>query len=185
VVLEVAARTDGVACPDRGVLSGAVHDRSVRRPLDLPWRGRLVRLRLTVRRCRCRAAACPGATFAERFGPRLPRRAQRSAGAAGLRLRFGWTAGGEAGARLAAAAEPDQAGATRPASPTHGALAAAPGSARRRPAQTGHRAAVDAAVTTAWSNGQTEGQLHRLKLIKRQGSGRATLDLLRSRLWAS
>jgi transposase len=47
------------------------------------------------------------------------------------------------------------------------------------------RAAVDAALLTAWSNGQTEGQVHRLKLIKRQGYGRAKLDLLRSRVLAS
>jgi transposase len=34
------------------------------------------------------------------------------------------------------------------------------------------RAAVDAALTIAWSHGQTEGQVHRLKLIQRQGYGR-------------
>jgi transposase len=47
------------------------------------------------------------------------------------------------------------------------------------------RTAVDAALTTAWSNGPTEGQVHRLKLIKRQGYGRAKLDLLRARALAS
>ncbi len=39
-------------------------------------------------------------------------------------------------------------------------------------------AAVRAAVTLAWSNGQTEGQVNRLKIIKRQMYGRANLDLL-------
>jgi len=33
-----------------------------------------------------------------------------------------------------------------------------------------------------WSNGQVEGQSHRLKLLKRQMYGRAKLDLLRARL---
>jgi transposase len=32
------------------------------------------------------------------------------------------------------------------------------------------------------SNGQTEGQVGRLKLVKRQGYGRAKVDLLRMRV---
>ena len=43
-------------------------------------------------------------------------------------------------------------------------------------------AAVKAALTEAWSNGQTEGQITKLKLVKRQMYGRAGLDLLRARL---
>jgi transposase len=39
-------------------------------------------------------------------------------------------------------------------------------------------AAVKAAMTSSWSNGQTEGQVNRLKLLKRQMYGRAKLDLL-------
>lgn len=42
--------------------------------------------------------------------------------------------------------------------------------------------AVRAALTYAWSNGQTEGQVTKLKLLKRQGFGRAKMDLLRRRL---
>lgn len=42
--------------------------------------------------------------------------------------------------------------------------------------------AVRAALTLPWSNGQVEGQIHRLKLIKRQMYGRANLDLLRKRV---
>ena len=38
--------------------------------------------------------------------------------------------------------------------------------------------AVHAAVSLDWSNGQTEGQINRLKTIKRQMYGRASLDLL-------
>ena len=41
--------------------------------------------------------------------------------------------------------------------------------------------AVKAGLTLEWSNGQTEGQVHRLKLIKRQMYGRGRFDLLRKR----
>ncbi len=43
-------------------------------------------------------------------------------------------------------------------------------------------AAIRAAITQPWSNGQTEGQITRLKLVKRQMYGRAKLDLLEARL---
>ena len=42
--------------------------------------------------------------------------------------------------------------------------------------------AVEAGLTTTWSNGQLEGQVNRLKLIKRQMYGRANFDLLRQRV---
>lgn len=43
-------------------------------------------------------------------------------------------------------------------------------------------AAVRAALTCGWSNGQVEGQVNRLKMIKRQMFGRANFDLLRRRV---
>jgi len=46
------------------------------------------------------------------------------------------------------------------------------------------KAAVHAALVLPWSNGQTEGQINRLKLIKRQMYGRAKFDLLRARVLA-
>lgn len=42
--------------------------------------------------------------------------------------------------------------------------------------------AVAAALTTDWSNGQTEGQVNRLKFLKRQMFGRAKFDLLQARV---
>ena len=42
--------------------------------------------------------------------------------------------------------------------------------------------AVEAAVTERWSNGPVEGQVNRLKTIKRQMYGRAGVELLRARL---
>jgi transposase len=43
-------------------------------------------------------------------------------------------------------------------------------------------AAVKAALALEWSNGQVEGQINRLKLLKRQMFGRAGFELLRSRV---
>ena len=43
-------------------------------------------------------------------------------------------------------------------------------------------AAVRAALALSWSNGQVEGQVNRLKMIKRQMYGRANSDLLRLRV---
>jgi transposase len=42
--------------------------------------------------------------------------------------------------------------------------------------------AIEAALTLPWSQGHVEGQIHRLKLIKRQMYGRAGFDLLRLRV---
>jgi transposase len=44
------------------------------------------------------------------------------------------------------------------------------------------KAAVRAAISSAWSNGQAEGQICKLKLIKRQMYGRGKLDLLQARV---
>ena len=44
------------------------------------------------------------------------------------------------------------------------------------------RAAIQNAITSKWSNGQTEGQITKLKLIKRQMYGRGKLDLLEARI---
>ena len=42
--------------------------------------------------------------------------------------------------------------------------------------------AVSAAISSGWSNGQTEGQICKLKLVKRQMYGRGKLDLLQGRV---
>ena len=43
-------------------------------------------------------------------------------------------------------------------------------------------AAIRAALTQPWSSGQAEGQINRIKLLKRQSYGRASFDLLRQRV---
>jgi transposase len=45
--------------------------------------------------------------------------------------------------------------------------------------------AVRAAITSAWSNGQTEGQITKVKLVKRQMYGREKIDLLQARLFGA
>ena len=40
-------------------------------------------------------------------------------------------------------------------------------------------AVITAGLTLAWSHGVTAGQIHRLKLVKRQGYGRAGFALIR------
>jgi transposase len=45
--------------------------------------------------------------------------------------------------------------------------------------------AVRAGLTEEWSNGPVEGFVHKLKLLKRQGYGRASFDLLRARMLAA
>jgi transposase len=47
---------------------------------------------------------------------------------------------------------------------------------------TDDRPAIEAALSLEWSNGQTEGQVNKLKLLKRSMYGRANFDLLRLRL---
>jgi transposase len=42
--------------------------------------------------------------------------------------------------------------------------------------------AVRNAITETWSNGQTEGPINRLKMLKRAMYGRAGVDLLRARM---
>ena len=42
--------------------------------------------------------------------------------------------------------------------------------------------AIRAALTQPWSSGQAEGQINRIKLLKRQSYSRASFDLLRRRV---
>jgi transposase len=90
-----------VPCPKCGELSRRQHSRFERRPLDLPWRGHTVRLKLHSRRWFCDVPACPRQIFAERFDGVLARYARRTNDATELLTAFALQAGGEGGARLA------------------------------------------------------------------------------------
>ncbi len=102
IMLDASGAAAAGVCPTCGTASQYVHDRYTRQPRDLPWRGRRVRLRLIVRRFRCLNDACRRRTFAECFDPVLRRYAHFTADAEAALLHYGRTAGGEAGAFVAA-----------------------------------------------------------------------------------
>jgi transposase len=77
------------------------HSSYERRPLDLPWRGRVVRLRVNSRRWFCDEPTCRREIFAERFTGALAAHARRTDCATQLLLTIALQSGGEAGARLA------------------------------------------------------------------------------------
>ena len=54
-------------CPTCGLPSTSVHSHYQRTLSDLPAHGRRLRIRLAVRRFRCRSAACERGVFTERF----------------------------------------------------------------------------------------------------------------------
>lgn len=103
VLLEAEGIAPRASCPSCGALTFSLHGHYRRRPLDLPWRGGVVRLIINVRRFDCPNLRCPRATFAEDFGPELYRFSRRTATADQLLLTIAFALGGEAGARLASA----------------------------------------------------------------------------------
>lgn len=102
--VEVVARgrVAGVACPDRGRFSDRVHDCYERRLKDLPFGGRGVVIRLTVRRFICGVANCPRRTFAEPFTRLTVPHARFTTRLNHVLERVGLALAGRAGARLAA-----------------------------------------------------------------------------------
>ena len=101
LVLVVEPTRVAVPCPQCGELSRRQHSRYERHPLDLPWRGKTVRMRVHSRRWFCDAPTCPRKIFAERFDGALARYARRTDGTTDLLTTFALQAGGEGGARLA------------------------------------------------------------------------------------
>jgi transposase len=101
LVLVVEPTRVTVPCPRCGELSRRRHSRYDRHPLDLPWRGKTVRMRVHSRRWFCDAPTCPRKIFAERFDGELARYARRTHGTTELLTTFALQAGGEGGARLA------------------------------------------------------------------------------------
>src|SRR5437762_13837821 len=63
-------------CPRCNRPSDRVHSHYARTAADLPWQGRRVVLRITVRRFRCRTAGCGRAIFCERLPAALAARAR-------------------------------------------------------------------------------------------------------------
>jgi len=101
VTVAVHARGAVGSCPLCRRPSRRVHSRYVRCLGDLPWQGRVGRLDLQVRRFRCSAPECPRRVFAERLPAAAPPRVRRTARLAEAQRSIAFSAGGEAGARLA------------------------------------------------------------------------------------
>ena len=101
MVLDAVGSATAGQCPACRTSSTDVHERYVRRPVDLPWRGRKARLWVTARRFRCVNDSCGRRTFVEDFGQGLPRYARRTKEATDLLLDLALKAGGEEGSRLA------------------------------------------------------------------------------------
>ena len=74
--VEISGRLAGAAghCPDCGTPSSSCHSRYVRTLSDLPISGAAVKLRLSVRRFRCRQPSSRRKTFSEPLAPSLGRR---------------------------------------------------------------------------------------------------------------
>jgi transposase len=53
---------------------------------------------------------------------------------------------------------------------------------RKRLFWSSNKAAIEAAIALPWSNGLTEGQIRKPKLVNRQMYGRGNLDLLQARI---
>ena len=102
VVVRACLAGDGASCPDCGHPATRVQSKYVRTLGDVPWAGRRVRLRVTIRRFRCAAAHCRRRIFAERLGDFASPYARRTARADTALEAVAFALGGEAGARLAA-----------------------------------------------------------------------------------
>lgn len=100
-VLIVAAAIGSVACcPACHHASHSLHSRYSRALHDLPWQGSTVKLRLEVRRFRCRSQDCPRITFVEPL-PSIVAKYGRQTGRLSEAVRvIGYVLGGEAGSRL-------------------------------------------------------------------------------------
>lgn len=101
ISIVVSSVPDSAACPVCGHTSMRIHSRYERTLRDLPWHGRIVRIRLRCRRFHCRSPNCSRKIFAERVPGVVKHYGRRTE-----RLRqtinvIGYALGGEAGARLA------------------------------------------------------------------------------------
>lgn len=87
-------------CPTCGCESRRVHSHYSRRLSDLPWHGRVVEIRLQLRRFRCGETQCTQQIFTERLPDVVEPRARRTARLGQSQLAIGFAVGGEPGSRL-------------------------------------------------------------------------------------
>ena len=93
LVLVVEPTRGAVPCPQCGELSRRQYSWYERRPLDLPWRGKAVRMRVHSRRWFCHAPSCSRRIFAEQFDGALAHYARCADSATELLTTFALQAG--------------------------------------------------------------------------------------------
>lgn len=101
VVALRAFTISSAACPRCGTRSDRIHRPYRRFVADLPCHGRIVVLRLLVRRFRWIHPACTQHIFCERLPQRLPAHARSTLRLTDAHRVLGFALGGEAGSRLA------------------------------------------------------------------------------------
>lgn len=101
LTVDVAPTRQGAPCPVCHRRSTQCHSHYTRMLADLPWGGRPVRIRLQVRRFRCRNRVCPQKIFGERFPKLAGVKARRTLAQREALADFGFAVGGAPGARLA------------------------------------------------------------------------------------
>jgi transposase len=90
-------------CPGCSCLSSHVHSCHVRTVADSPAHGRTIELLIHLRRFFCASPDCPRQTFSEQVPDLMSRRSRKTCRLVSSLHAIGLAAGGEAGARLAAA----------------------------------------------------------------------------------
>lgn len=200
LTLTLRTTTPEAACPTCATPSFTVHSRYTRTVRDLPGGGYAVRLLLRVRKFFCRVVGCaqrifteriptvvaPPARMTTRLHEILRRPAERSSEAL-MALDQMRQLHADIGHLIDLSARSAERLRERQDDAFDGWMADAHASQLAEVRQCARHvrtdeAAVRAARQDEWSNGQTEGQVHRLKLIKRRMYGRAKFDLLRQRV---
>jgi transposase len=198
VRLQLTATAPTACCPCCTAPSSSVHGRYQRHLTDLPWGPRAVRIQLSVWKFVCRNRACARRIFTERLSDLVAAYARKTHRLIAVLRAIGIALGGQTGARLAARLHLPTSPATliqtflaivreRRGGDLETWMAEATHSGVTELVRFAHGLqddliAIKAGLTLAWSNGVTEGQIHRLKLVKRQGYGRAGFALLRQRV---
>ncbi|WP_083865925.1 ISL3 family transposase [Deinococcus peraridilitoris] len=100
-LLALGSGRSSVTCPACETETGSIHDRALRTVRDLACFGQEVILQLRSRRFRCRNAACPKRTFAERFPDLVASYGRVTTRVQQLLRTLALSVGGVAGARLA------------------------------------------------------------------------------------
>lgn len=99
IAIAVKPLQNASECPGCGFASNRIHSHYIRTAADLPWQGRRVVLRVTVRRFRCSNGGCSRRIFCERLS-HLAAWAQSTDRLSEVHRLIGLALGGEAGSRL-------------------------------------------------------------------------------------